>query len=67
MWRLEYIEQTDELAMMLSVINFRQSSSNQYRFARSGTEYYKTVAGVADTAVASKIAEYRNLAEAAGY
>lgn len=66
-WREEYIEQTNELAMLLACTNYRAPGMHQYRYSRSGGSYIKVAAAmVPDTSVASKRAEYLDLYGNAG-
>lgn len=54
-WKENYLNETDRLAHILWVPNYRRESALRYRYARHGAEYIKAVPGPADTSVGTQI------------
>ena len=44
-WRENYVYETDRLAQMLYVANYRNPMANRYRFERSGASYVQALPG----------------------
>lgn len=54
-WRENYLVETDRLAQILWVPNYRRDYALRYRFSRHGAEYIKAVPGPADTSVGTRV------------
>jgi len=62
LWEGHYLDETDELAILLSVKNYRRVLQAGYRKVRSEGGTVNLLPGVADTSVGSRIVENQQLA-----
>jgi len=54
-----YLYETNRLAMILYVANYRDPEQARYRYERSGAEFIQAIPGPADTAVGTRIMLHR--------
>ena len=57
-WRENYLYETDRLAHMLYVANYRDPVTARYRFERSGGEFIQAIPGPPDTSRADRLYFY---------
>lgn len=60
-WWQNYLKETDTLAQLLWVPNYRQPGMERYRYERSAGAFIKSIPGPADTSVSSRRLEYQQL------
>jgi hypothetical protein len=53
-WKREYLDQTNELAQLLWVANYRDPEVARYRFERSGAEFIQAIPGPPDVSVSTR-------------
>jgi hypothetical protein len=59
-WRENYLYETDRLAQMLYVPNYRDPVAARYRFERSGGEFIQAIPGPPDVSRADRLFFYAN-------
>jgi len=59
-WRENYIYETDRLAQMLYVANYKDEVTGRYRFERSGGEFIQAIPGPPDVSRADRLYFYSN-------
>jgi hypothetical protein len=59
-WRENYLYETDRLAQMLYVPNYRDPVAARYRFERSGGEFVQAIPGPPDVSRADRLFFYAN-------
>lgn len=67
MWRENFLDETRTLARMLHCPNYNEDGWQQNMYNRSGAAYINSLPGIADTSVASRRAEFSQLAGSFGY
>lgn len=66
-WQENYLAEVRNLAQLLWVPNYRDEGMLRYRFERSAGAFINAIPGPADTAVASRRAEFVQLAGGFGF
>jgi hypothetical protein len=59
-WRENYVFETDRLAQMLYVANYRNPVTNRYRFERSGASFVQAIPGPPTASRADRMYFYTN-------
>lgn len=67
LWRENYLNETRTLALMLHVPNYNEEGWQQQMYSRKGSVYINALPGIADTSVASRRVEFRELAGSFGF
>lgn len=65
-WKEEYLNETEELAQLLWVPNYRSAGMERYRFSRAAGAFINAIPGPADTSVSSRRLELVQLAGSFG-
>lgn len=60
-WQRNYLNETRELAQLLWVPNYREQGMDKYRYERSAGAFIKSIPGIADTSIASKLQQWWDL------
>jgi hypothetical protein len=55
LWNKVYLYETNQLAYILYVPNYKDPEQARYRYERSGAEFIESIPGVADTAVGANL------------
>lgn len=66
-WWQYYFRETENLAHLLWVPNYRRDGMDRYRYERSAGAFIKAIPGPADTAVSSRKTEIRELGGGFGF
>lgn len=67
LWWDNYLKESQELAQLLWVPNYRMESMQRFRYERSAQAFIRAIPGVADTSVSSRRLEFAQLAGSFGF